>query len=243
MNRDRQIFIGPYKQFIMYPSNYEFGKKIYLLVPGFGQNGSGLYYLYSELYKRIRDNNQGIPVLFDYVNSGDSKPQVGINHNSVEDYFRDFLIILDSINKYKPIKINVILTGMSMFYIPSILHYKRSLNIVLIPPYPTSILKLEVYKYNFNTSDEFKINPSIRKFFENLGSSWSAWKGIDMSNEMFESLLSRANKFNKLQAIENSKIAFDFYDHNLPNCIKLYHNESMTIIHPDDRIRIMENLK
>lgn len=244
MHKDRQVLIGPFRQFMMYSSDNILGKRVYLFVPGFGQNGSGLCYLYSELYKKVRDSSSCIPFLFDYVNSGDSEFQAEKKHNSVQDYWEDCLIILDLIEKYKPKEINVILTGMSMFYIQNILHYQKSINIILVPPYPIISLNLGIHNSgsDFNTSDEFKVDSSIKNFFESLGASWSSWKGINISNTMAESLFLEASNFNKSQALTSAKIAFDVDEHSLLQCIRLYHQESMTIIHPEDRVRIMENL-
>ncbi|NVY97178.1 hypothetical protein HU830_08600 [Lactobacillus sp. DCY120] len=162
----------------------------------------------------------------------------------MQDYWEECLIILDSINKYKPKKVNAILTGMSMFYIKNMLDYQKKINIILVPPYPMSTLNFRFHKSSmfFNTSDEFKVNPSIKKFFESLGANWSSWKGINISGRLAASLFLEASNYDKSQALASAKIAFDFDEHSLSQCIRLYHRESITIIHPEDRVRILENL-
>lgn len=236
MIKDVQKLIGPYKQFIMHPINTNLSSKIYLFVPGFGQNGSGLCYLYSELYKYIKNNKIGFPILFDYVNEGDSNPQKVKINDSIEDYFNDVLFILEVIKLYHPKNVNIILSGMSMLFFKKILNYDDRLKIILIPPYPMKLIR-------DNALNKIENNMQKKEFFESLGASFSSWKGTMIQKRFLEDLYSETNDFCKSEAIKESNMSFDFYDMNISNCIKLSHEESITIIHPDDRRLIMENLK
>lgn len=243
LNSDVQKIIGPNNQFVIHPSRFEDQQSIVLLVPGLWQNGSGLYYFFSEIYSNIKMDD-GFPIMFDYINSGDSEIDWNTDSDSMTNYLLGIQNIIDYANYFGSKEIYVLLTGLSNVFLPNLQAYNPNLKFVCVPPFPKDVLtdyNAEQIPIKMDTNYLLKHMEGVTMFFESLGTSWAAWKGRIITRKFLNELIEATRHYVK---VSNKRVYYvsEKFDHKdlykIPN-----YPSNRAILSPSERGDLIRELK